>query len=462
MKRRPDTCPERRTFLKAAAGFMGATLLGGLPFRAFAQAASLAPANRCFVFVYFAGGWDQLLAFDPRDPAVFTPERIAETRILPGYNLISDTSFPTQPVVPARNADSAPPTMAFGPAIGRLAEHYDRMAVVRGVNMTTLGHEVGMRYFLTGKRPVGSAARGSSTATEIVGQMAPAVPIPSMAFGVESYNEGYPGSANALRVSKANDLLLTLAPSSKQLDSELEKQLVDFRGQPIRCEAAAYGVGGVGSTYASSQAQMRQVLSGRLDNAFRFERAEHAALRDFYDLPDKGPYDSAAGRAALVATALKQGISQCVSINLVGGLDTHFGTQVAHATSLRTGFDALGLLVKDLRQSAHPSGGTFLDHTTLLVFSEFARTPLLNATGGRDHHLASSCALIGAGVKHNRVFGYSGDIGMAPGLVDLKTGQPDPVNGSDILPEHIIATVLASAGLDYSSTRSEPLRALLA
>ncbi len=462
MKKNHDTCAERRTFLKAAAGFMGATLLGGLPFRSFAQASSLAPSDRCFVFVYFAGGWDQLLAFDPRDPEIFTAERVAETRILPGYDLITDARFSSRPILPETRSGAAPSNITFGPAVGRLSEHYDLMTVVRGMNMTTLGHEVGMRYFITGKRPIGSAARGSSTATEIVGQMKPAVPIPSIAYGLESYNDRYPGSANALRVSRSSDLLLTLSPSSRQLDSELEQQLLDFRGQPLSCEQAAYGVGGVGSTYETSRGQMKEVLSNRLDNTFRFDRPEHEALRALYGLPAHGPYDSAAGRAALVATALKQGISQCVSINLAGGLDTHFGSQTTHATNLRTGFDALATLVEDLRGSAHPSGGNFMDHTTILVFSEFARTPMINAAGGRDHHLASSCLLMGAGVKHNTVFGYSGDIGMAPAVVDLKTGQADPNNGTNILPEHIIATVLASAGLDYSITRTEPLRALLA
>ena len=462
MKKNHDICPERRTFLKAATGFMGATLLGGLPFRAFAQASNLAPPDRCFVFVYFAGGWDQLLAFDPRDPDIFTPDRVSDTRILPGYNLITDARFPRQMVVPAERPGAGPSNIAFGPAVGdRLAAHDDLMAVVRGINMTTLAHEVGMRYFVTGKRPVGSAARGSSTATEIVGQMKPGVPIPSLAYNVESYNDRYPGSANALRVSRSNDLLLTLSPSPQQLDSELEGQLVDFQGRPISCEQAAYGSRGVTDTYQISRGQMRQVLSSRLDNAFRFELAENAEVRTFYGLPAAGPYDSAAGRAAMVATALKRGISQCVSINLAGGLDTHFGTQTTHASNLRAGFDALGALVDDLRRTAHPSGGNFMDHTTILVYSEFARTPLINASGGRDHHLANSCLLMGAGIKHNVAFGYSGDIGMAAGLVDMKTGRADP-SGVNILPEHIIATVLASAKLDYSILRDEPIRALLA
>src|SRR5437660_1163208 len=79
----------RRTFLKAAGGFGGSMLLGAVSFRAFAQAANLAPADRCFVFAYFSGGWDVLLSLDPRDPNVFTPDRTADTRILPGYSLLS-------------------------------------------------------------------------------------------------------------------------------------------------------------------------------------------------------------------------------------------------------------------------------------------------------------------------------------------------------------------------------------
>ncbi|HEX5753656.1 MAG TPA: DUF1501 domain-containing protein [Archangium sp.] len=456
MKKNEPTPTSRRTLLKAGAGFLGASLLGGMPFRTFAQAASLKPADRCFVFVYFSGGWDQLLAFDPRDPDVFTPERVAETRILPGYNLFTDGTAPF-PITPAGS------NITFGPGVANLAKHYDRMAVVRGINMTTLAHEEGMRYFITGKRPIGSAARGSSTATEIVGQMVPSVPIPSIAYGVESYNDRYAGSANALRVSRSKDLVDTLSPSTKRLDSQIETELLALGGEPVTCEEAALGAGGVGNTYHTSREQVQQVLSGGLNEAFNFAlKPKNDAVRAFYGLPDAGPYDSAAGRAALVATALKLGISQCVSINLVGGLDTHFGTQTTHLTNLRTGFNALSLLVDDLERTAHPSGGNFMDHTTLLVFSEFARTPLINATNGRDHHLTNSCLLMGAGVKHNRVFGHSGDIAMAAGLVDLKTGARDPNNGENILPEHIIATVLASAGLDYSITRVEPLKPLLA
>lgn len=461
MNRKDFELLRRRTFLKAAAGFSGASLFGGLSFKAFAQATNLAPADRCFVFAYFSGGWDSLLALDPRDPNVFTADRITETRILPGYSLLSgDTSFPTSVVTPATRMGAAPSNIQFGPAIGRLADHYDLMAVVRGINMNTVAHEVGFRYFLTGKEPNGAAARGSTTATEIVGQMKPNNPVPNVAYGIETYNDRYPGYANALSVSRSADLLLTLAPSPTPLDSEIEKQLVNLRGQPVTCEAQAYDTRGLISQYRDSRGQMTQVLSNKLDNAFRFERPENAAVRAAYGLAASGPYDSAAGRTALVATALKQGISQCVSINLVGGLDTHFGSQVTHAQNQRTGWNALADLVTDLRSSPHPAGGNFMEHTTILVFSEFSRTPLINGAGGRDHHLTNACLLMGAGIKHNVVFGRSGDIGMSPGRVSRLTGLPD-ANGMTIMPEDVIATVLASAKLDYSITRTAPLTGLL-
>jgi hypothetical protein len=465
----------RRTFLRAASAFAGTSILGVTPFKALAQ--QLVPSSRCFVFLYFSGGWDVLLGLDPRDPDVFTPERVSETRILPGYSLLAqDGSFPTGLVRPTPRAGAPMPAMTFGPAIGRLADHYDKLAVVRGINMTTVAHEVGFRYFLTGKTPNGSAARGSSTATEIVGQLVPKVPVPSLAYGIESYNDRYPGAANALRVSRANDLILTLKPSPTVLDAEIEKQLVDLRGNTVSCESQLYDSRGLVGQYRDARNQMTSVLGSSLYRAFDLDfetnnakdpaadarNVQRSEIRSRYNLPATGSvsYESAGARAALVATALKQGISQCVSMNLVGGLDTHFGTQLTQATNQRNGWNAVADLIDDLRNAGHPEGGSFLDHTTLMVFSEFSRTPLINGAGGRDHHISSSALLAGAGIAHNTVFGRAGDINMAPGLVDRKTGLPDP-KGVNILPEDVIATVLAAAGVDYSITRTAPLPGLL-
>ena len=40
--------------------------------------------------------------------------------------------------------------MTFGPYLGDLLGHASKLAVVRGISMDTLTHEVGRRRFLTG------------------------------------------------------------------------------------------------------------------------------------------------------------------------------------------------------------------------------------------------------------------------------------------------------------------------
>lgn len=467
---------QRRTFMKAASAFAGSTMFGGISFKAFAQQAqALAPADHCFVFLYFSGGWDVLLNLDPRDPAVFTNERRSETRIEHGYAVLNgqDSSYPASVIQPPGS------NIAFGPAVGNFANHFDKMAVVRGVNMNTVAHEVGFRYFLTGKEPNGSAARNSSTATEVVGQMLPKMmakpPVPNLAFNIESYNDRYGGYANALRVSSANDLLLTLSPSPTAIDSEIEKQLLDLRGAPVTCESQLYDSRGLVTQYSDARKQVRTVLDASLDRYFRFDSTtgdpmavamEKAATVARYRLRvgnnglPNDPRNSPAARAALVATALKKGVSQCVSMNIAGGLDTHFGSQLTQASNQRSGWNAIADLIADMKESDHPSGGKFIDHTTIMVFSEFSRTPLINASGGRDHHITNSCAIIGKGVKHNYVFGASGNVGMSAGVVDHATGLPGNL-AAQYLPDHVIATIMASAGLDYSIMRVEPLKALM-
>jgi len=95
------------------------------------------------------------------------------------------------------------------------------------------------------------------------------------------------------------------------------------------------------------------------------------------------------------------------------------------------------------------------------VFSEFARTPLINTAGGRDHHITGSCLLAGAGVKHNTVIGASGDIDMAPGRIDFATGASSVLTGLNIFPDNVIATVLASANLSWANLRMGPIPAAL-
>ncbi len=290
------------------------------------------------------------------------------------------------------------------------------------------------------------------------------MPIPSIAYNIETYNDRYPGYANALRVSRSSDLLLTLSPSTQALDSEIEKQLLDFRGQPISCEAAAYGTRGVGTTYANSRDQMRTVLSNRLDNSFRFERPEQRAqVRAKYGLADHGPLRQRGGPRGAGGHGAQAG-HQPVRVDQPGGRPGH---ALRHAADARqqpaprasTRWPCWWTICAS---TAHPAGGNFMDHTTIMVFSEFSRTPLINGTGGRDHHLANSCMLMGAGVKHNYVFGRERRHRHVAGHVRSGHGRRRRPRARTSCPSTSSPRVLASANLDYSITRVEPLQSILA
>lgn len=465
----------RRRLLQGACAAVGSAAVGMFGFERFARADLPLPSGRAFIFCYFPGGWDQLLFLDPRDPTA--PGMSDENR---GTNLFETrygelegvAGFSSRLLRPA----SASSPLAFGPATAKandavtLASFADRVAVVRGMSMSTLGHEVGYRYFLTGKFPAGAAARGSSVATEIVAQMAPRRPVANLALRVETYNDRHPGSASALRVDNINDLLLVLQPSAFQERDVVERALAQYGQTVAPCAVESLDRRGLLTQMRAARSQADEIVRENLAARFRFvsdnatdaggNPTEAARIRALYGFA-QGDVNAPGARAAMAAQAVKLGVSQVVSISIGNGTDTHFTGNAGHANLLYPGIKAFTTLLQDLATTPHPEGGSFLDHTTLLGFSEFSRTPLFNQFGGRDHHLTGSCILAGAGIRGNSVFGASSDVGMAAQRWDFANNRPSD-SGEIIRPEHICATLMASAGLDPSIMRVNPIRALLA
>ncbi len=461
----PGFSVTRRQVLATASAAIGTAAVGRFGFTQLAEA-SLPPASgRCFIFCYFPGGWDQLLFLDPRDPVDFPDAERGRTLIETRYNDLEGFSGFSSRLV--RPADPASP-LVFGPAAAKpndarkITDFASRMAIVRGINMNTVGHEVGYRYFLTSKFPSGNAARGTNIATEIVGQMVPRRPLPNLSVRVESYNDRHPGSASAVRVDSLNDLLLLLRPSSYQERDVVEQALADYGQRVGPCDAEVADRRGLYSAMREARSQADQIVRERLASTFEFVTAttpEAVELRSRYNFA-LGDAGSTGARACAAAQAVKSGMTQVASVMIGVGTDTHFVGNTGHAPLLYQGVSALVAMLSDLERSPHPQGGNFLDHTTVMCFSEFSRTPLYNNFNGRDHHISNSCLLVGAGIRGNTVFGASSNIGMAPTRWDHANNRPSD-SGQNIQPEHIAATLLASAGLDPYITRVEPLRAVL-
>jgi uncharacterized protein (DUF1501 family) len=446
----------RRTFLKSLGG--GAMLLGGglMPRLARAQTASV---NRSFIFAYFSGGWDTLLCLDPRDPNVFTDSRIAETKIQLAWDRIPAETGRTIIQPSGSNIE-------FGPVMGGIANHFDKLSIVRGISMDTVTHEVGRRYMITGMTPRGLNAAGSAMGTRIAAAQGDVLSIPSLVSRSETYNEGDPPFASGLAVNGASDLVLTLQDGSKAPTGAIRTRLDEYRARALNCDPAALDKDGIFGLIRETQTKARGLVTSGLANLFNFndqQNAEIVDLRNRYGITNNFNANDSAAQAALAFQAIRHSIAQTVSIEIASGLDTHDDSwEDDHPNTLQTGFSALGQLVTDLASTNDEiRGGKLLDHTTIVAFSEFGRTALLNTRDGRDHSLTSAAMLIGAGVPHNKVIGGSSDTGMNPLPINPQTGEVES-GGITITPNNIMASIMQSAGFDTDKLRTDGIPVLIA
>ena len=422
---------------------------------AWAQSASApAASDRYYIFCYFSGGWDILLGLDPRDPRVFTNESRRVTLIQPGYELLDGAD---------RDIITAPSGVQFGPHIGELLRHHDKLAVIRGMSMETLTHEVGRRRFLTGRPPSGLQARGSSASTWLASHLGEQEPIPNLSVRVEAYNQDLPNFASALRVGNTNDLLRTLSPTEPLLPNLIDRQIDYSLGDAAACEQAQRSA--FWQAAEEARTKSREMIQGGFSDRFNFSRPEHEALRTLYGMTNLT--DSPEVRGALAVQAVCSGMSRCVSVQIANGLDTHFDNWTSEqGRNQEQGFNVVARMVDDLSAREYKNTGrSWLDHTVIVGFSEFSHTPLINDNTGRDHALTNACFLLGGNIRGGQAIGSSSDVGMQPMAVNLNNGRAvsNPEDGVVIRPENVLQTLFHEVGLPESRVdlRVDPIAALM-
>src|SRR5215211_3841504 len=260
----------RRSFLEIAAA-----VGGGMALRSWSSPAQAQDSDSLLLFVYFSGGWDQLLALDPRpnDDLRFSQLQAYAangSRIYPAYDRVAD---PAVRAVLSANPSGVQQAgnLSFGPAVPQtLLQHAGDLCIVRGVAMDTLTHEVGRDYFLTGKFPRGVAPNGSSLNTVVAARQGEAKNIPNLSIGMQSYNEDWPAFASAIRANSNGDLLAVLRPLGARLGPAAEGALADYEAAADTCEAHAYDGEGLVSLFRASRARSRALTSAQTSALFDF------------------------------------------------------------------------------------------------------------------------------------------------------------------------------------------------
>ena len=458
----------RRDFLQmclgAAGGLAAFSAVG--PLARLAHADPVIPRDRHYILVYFGGGWDVLLGLDPRDPAKFTNGNLNATRIQPGYDLLR-TNPVTSTRFPYSVAQSGPlrrhaSGVVFGPHIGDLFQYADKVCVVRGLSMDTLTHDSGRRRFLTGKPPSGVQARGSSATSWLASRLGAEDPIPNLSVRVESFNVELPDYSSAVMVDSVPDLVTALRPGQPQLGADLDRQLDAFLNASASCPGARRSA--TWRTAESSRVRARNLTAAGYDTRFDFlaNTPEMVKLRGQYGIT----FDLTApeAQAAMAGRAIMTGVSRVAAyVANVESLDTHYQTWATNQGAVQErGFNTVARLIEDLQATEYKgTGSSWLDHTTIIGFSEFSRTALLNDSAGRDHSLTNCCFLAGAGVKGGTAVGASSDVAMTPQPIHLGTGALDP-GGEIPRPEHVWQALFGELGITSEpDLRVEPLRAIL-
>lgn len=311
---------------------------------------------------------------------------------------------------------------------------HSRTLVLRGLSVPSVSHDIATRLMLTGRvgadRPDWPSLVGDAAAD--------AYTVPSLVLGGPSF-PGEAGSSSA-RVGANGQLqrLLdgSIFDSSDQPISPLRSstsRLLDRYALARTAARADHGGDGVGAG-----------LLRAWDTAVR--RASDLKSASF-DLSFDAVYDLD-GQLALATDLLARGLSRCASVSSgqLGTWDTHQNNDAGQAAMLNPLFAALDRLMTRLSTTPGPDGAPLIDSTTVLVASEFGRTPAYNSNQGRDHWPFTSALLLGAGVAGDRVVGGYDDVYFgAP--IDLPSGEVSAA-GTTPSVDHLGATLLALADVD--------------
>ena len=444
----------RRQLLRHGINVGALTTMGRLSLPSLAYASSTPTVERNFIFCHMAGGWDTLLGLDPKDPDEFTDERKYETRIELGFHLLPRSY---QSLVQSNVSD-----MVFGPYIGTLANHADKLTVIRGMSVDSLGHPAGTARFITGKPPSGNNARGSSMATVIADRYGAQRLLSNLCIRTASYNPDRIPQATGTKIWSLDDLFDFVEGVEAPFENTVLDQVDQFLQNNVDTSRSNFLEKAL-DFKTKAKAMTAQNLREQFDlegTATEMSEARDAFALDHGGINANG-FNDPNYRLATAARAVISGVSRCVSVEVVGGLDSHFDWSKYQGPEQMKGFDAVANLLAYLDSVSHSEGGSYLDHTTILCFSEMGRKPMLIGDG-RNHNRTTSCFLAGAGIKGGTIIGASSDVGAGCQKVDLATGALSST-GEIIRPEHIHRALLQSIGIedDVADLRVDPLTAIL-
>ena len=384
---------ERRRFMSLAAkGFLGVSILpwatpegvmgAGLGLN---RPLNYAPKAKNVIYLYMSGGMSHIDTFDPK------PD--------------TETGGPTQAI--RTKADG----VELAENLPLLANHADKIAVIRGMTSTKGAHQQGNYFMHTSYAQRATIVHPSMGAwmTKLDGRFNPTLPGAVVVNGGSRHPlSGFlPSAHQPLAVGNPNEGLRNCEMLRGLNDQRFKKSLA-LSNKLDRGFVEKYDLKKV------------RAYSDMYDDAVRLMKSQDLQAFDLSEEPEalRNSYgDDHFGQGVLLARRLVERQVRFVEVQL-GGWDTHQNnfTRVPERTAILD--QALSALLDDLNNRG------MLDETLIVLATEFGRTPDINVNEGRDHYpKAFSCMLAGGGIRGGQVWGKTDDEGR--GVTDQRVEIPD-------------------------------------
>jgi len=385
-------------------------MAGVLPMSLIKPAFGATP-DRFLITISATGGWDPTSLMDPKGDAPRSDglgpvNNFSASEIKSAGKLI---------YAPYSNIIEPPATESTGHMDNFFAKHSENLLVINGIDTQTNGHDSGRRFVWSGKLEEGYPTVAALAAS-------PFADYP-MAF---ISNGGYDFTASLVapvRTAGAATFSQLAFPNSQFPETENLMQLSYFSDtsysaiQQAREERLARLR--IQESLPKRQAQMDQLQTVRNTDV---------ELENLLDFLPEDVSNGLKGQAEIAIAAFASGLAVSANLN-AGGFDTHGDHDVDQTSSITELLEGIDHLWEQVELQG------MQDKVTIVIGSDFGRTPFYNSGDGKDHWNVTSIMAMGAGISGNRVVGET-NANFEALKLNPDTLEADS-NGIIVTPQHI-------------------------
>lgn len=397
----------RRQFLQRS---IALGMAGAIP-AALIKPAYGASADRFLITVNASGGWDPTSLMDPkgnapRSDGLGPVNNFSASAIKSAGNLV---------YAPYSDLIEAPDEGSAGHFDNFFAKHHERLLVINGIDTQTNGHDSGRRFVWSGQLQEGYPTVAALAAAPYAEQ--------PMAF---ISNGGYDFTASLVapvRTADASTFSQLAYPNSMFPNNEallaagfqsastyeLVQQARSERLTRLR----------LAETLPKRQLQMDQLATAR---------SSDVGLETLLGYLPEEVSSGLKGQAEVALAAFASGLAVSATLN-ISGFDTHGDHDQDHTDSLTALLEGIDHLWEQIELRG------LQDKVTVIVGSDFGRTPFYNSGEGKDHWNITSILAMGAGITGNRVIGGT-DANFEALAINPDTLELDS-NGIIMTPQHV-------------------------